>query len=174
MRSELLGGALELSSLLLSGACGSSSSSTCGTTGLTQACICAGGAGGAQTCGADGAWQACRCGATTDTVGGNTSAATDTGAFSEVSCVSPFDGSSLTMAVEVKLNGVAQVAAPNVVSGPIRLIFKHANFTDEVSGDISGTISNGKLAAELTGLPKTVSIGLDNQVNKATFTSPWP
>ncbi|HRE88125.1 MAG TPA: hypothetical protein PK095_03210 [Myxococcota bacterium] len=92
--------------------------------------------------------------------------------FSEVSCESSFSGSSLKMRVEVRGDGATTTTPPNTFSRPFKLVFSHANVTDEVSGTLTGSITNETFTGTLGGLPQTVSIGLDNEVRRATFTSP--
>lgn len=94
--------------------------------------------------------------------------------FREVSCQSGFQGSVLPMRVEVIHNGATTASPPNKFDSPFRLVFKHANFTEELAVTLSGSVSNGTFTGSMTGLPKTVSIGLDNEVRSATFISPEP
>ena len=93
--------------------------------------------------------------------------------FHKVQCTTPFRGSALNMTIDIEPeNGGLTVSAPNIVSGSLRLVFKHATFTKAITSTFSGTISGGRVTGTLTGLPQSVNIGLDTNVTAGTFAAP--
>jgi hypothetical protein len=93
-------------------------------------------------------------------------------AFRRAECSTPFRGSSERMGVKLEYSGTATMSAPNNIIRPLRLVFTHFDFADNIEGSVTATVSGGSIVGEYQGLPQTVSIGLDAVVSKAVLTIP--